>query len=62
MARQQHVSMTFRAAGTNLSGQAQGDGILIDVRRHWTGGATYPNLSGGHVAQQDRPAWCFAPR
>ncbi|MDB5459513.1 MAG: putative oxidoreductase [Caulobacteraceae bacterium] len=29
---------TFRAAGTSLNGQAQSDDILIDVRRHWTGG------------------------
>jgi len=36
-ARQQHESVTFRAAGTSLSGQAQGDGILVDVRRHWAG-------------------------
>ena len=31
------IPVTFRAAGTSLSGQAQGDGILIDVRRHWSG-------------------------
>jgi D-lactate dehydrogenase len=36
-ARQEHESVTFRAAGTSLSGQAQGDGILVDVRRHWAG-------------------------
>src|SRR3974390_2325065 len=36
-ARQRHESVTFRAAGTSLSGQAQGDGILVDVRRHWAG-------------------------
>ena len=29
--------MTFRAGGTSLNGQGQTDGILIDVRRHWTG-------------------------
>lgn len=29
----QHV--TFRAAGTSLSGQAVTDGVLIDVSRHW---------------------------
>ena len=34
---QRHESVTFRAAGTSLSGQAQGDGILIDVKRHWAG-------------------------
>jgi D-lactate dehydrogenase len=36
-AREHRIPVTFRAAGTSLSGQAQGDGILIDVRRHWTG-------------------------
>ena len=36
-ARERHETVTFRAAGTSLSGQAQGDGILVDVRRHWTG-------------------------
>jgi D-lactate dehydrogenase len=36
-ARRKHESVTFRAAGTSLSGQAQGDGILVDVRRHWAG-------------------------
>ena len=36
-ARQARESVTFRAAGTSLSGQAQGDGILLDVRRHWAG-------------------------
>jgi D-lactate dehydrogenase len=36
-ARQKRESVTFRAAGTSLSGQAQGDGILVDVRRHWSG-------------------------
>jgi D-lactate dehydrogenase len=36
-ARRTKQSVTFRAAGTSLSGQAQGDGILVDVRRHWAG-------------------------
>ena len=36
-ARRHQESVTFRAAGTSLSGQAQGDGMLIDVRRHWAG-------------------------
>ncbi|MFB6435160.1 FAD-binding and (Fe-S)-binding domain-containing protein [Streptomyces sp. NPDC056411] len=30
-------SVVFRAAGTSLNGQAQGEDILVDVRRHWTG-------------------------
>jgi D-lactate dehydrogenase len=29
------VPITFRAAGTSLSGQAVTDGILVDVSRHW---------------------------
>ncbi len=36
-ARQWGESVTFRAAGTSLSGQSQGDGLLVDVRRHWAG-------------------------
>ena len=36
-ARAHRVPVTFRSAGTSLSGQAQSDGILVDVRRHWTG-------------------------
>src|SRR5208282_4737980 len=36
-ARQWGESVTFRAAGTSLSGQSQSDGLLIDVRRHWAG-------------------------
>jgi D-lactate dehydrogenase len=31
------VPVTFRAGGTSLNGQAQSDGILVDVRRHWGG-------------------------
>ena len=30
-----HIPMTFRAAGTSLSGQAVTDGILIDISKHW---------------------------
>jgi D-lactate dehydrogenase len=36
-ARGKGIPVTFRAGGTSLNGQAQTDGILIDVRRHWTG-------------------------
>jgi D-lactate dehydrogenase len=35
--RRTGVPVTFRAAGTSLNGQAQGDGVMIDVRRHWRG-------------------------
>ncbi|HWH44183.1 MAG TPA: FAD-binding and (Fe-S)-binding domain-containing protein [Thermoleophilaceae bacterium] len=35
--RREGVPVTLRAGGTSLNGQAQGDGILVDVRRHFTG-------------------------
>lgn len=33
--QQNKIPMTFRAAGTSLSGQAQSDGILVDISKHW---------------------------
>ncbi|MGW1893720.1 FAD-binding and (Fe-S)-binding domain-containing protein [Streptomyces sp. NPDC002004] len=36
-ARGKGRNAVFRAAGTSLNGQAQGEDILVDVRRHWTG-------------------------
>lgn len=33
--RQSGIPLTFRAAGTSLSGQALTDGVLVDVGRHW---------------------------
>ncbi|MEU9302422.1 FAD-binding and (Fe-S)-binding domain-containing protein [Streptomyces sp. NPDC048269] len=44
--RQREV--VFRAAGTSLNGQAQGEDILVDVRRHWTGVEV---LAGGRRAR-----------
>lgn len=35
--RRTGVPVTFRAGGTSLNGQSQTDGILVDVRRHWSG-------------------------
>ena len=35
--REEGRHATFRAAGTSLNGQSQGDDILIDVRKHWYG-------------------------
>src|SRR5271169_2413163 len=32
---QQRIPITFRTAGTSLSGQAVTDGILVEVARHW---------------------------
>lgn len=37
IARRFNVPLTFRAAGTSLSGQSQTDGILVEVQRHWRG-------------------------
>jgi D-lactate dehydrogenase len=52
------IPLTFRAAGTSLSGQAITDGILVEVARHWRtarveeGGKrvrVQPGVIGGHV-------------
>ena len=46
--REQGVPVTLRAGGTSLNGQAQGDGIMVDVRRHFTG---VEPLDGGDRAR-----------
>jgi D-lactate dehydrogenase len=33
--QQQQIPMTFRAAGTSLSGQSISDGLLVDIARNW---------------------------
>ncbi|HET9909777.1 MAG TPA: FAD-binding and (Fe-S)-binding domain-containing protein [Anaerolineales bacterium] len=33
--QQNNIPMTFRAAGTSLSGQAVTDGVLVDISKHW---------------------------
>jgi D-lactate dehydrogenase len=33
--QQKRIPMTFRTAGTSLSGQAVTDGILVDLSKHW---------------------------
>ena len=35
--RDSGVPVVFRSGGTSLNGQGQSDGILVDVRRHFTG-------------------------
>lgn len=37
LCRRHSVPLTFRAAGTSLSGQAVSGGILADLSRHWRG-------------------------
>jgi D-lactate dehydrogenase len=46
--RRTRIPVTLRAGGTSLNGQAQGDGILVDVRRHFTGIAVE---AGGRLAR-----------
>lgn len=36
-AREKKQTVTIRASGSSLSGQAQGDGILLEGRKHWAG-------------------------
>jgi D-lactate dehydrogenase len=58
LSQARRVPMTFRTAGTSLSGQAVTDGILVDLSKHWgrvealDGGArvrVQPGVIGGHV-------------
>jgi D-lactate dehydrogenase len=46
--RANDVPVVFRAGGTSLNGQGQGDGILVDVRRHFGGVAVE---EGGALAR-----------
>jgi D-lactate dehydrogenase len=61
---QHRIPLTFRAAGTSLSGQAVTDGILVEAARHWRGarveaGGTrvrvQPGVIGGHVNRMLAP-------
>jgi D-lactate dehydrogenase len=44
--RESRIPLTFRAAGTSLSGQAVTDGILVDISKHWGG---YSVENGGEL-------------
>ena len=64
---EQHIPLTFRAAGTSLSGQAVTDGVLVDVARHWRmiqveqGGRrvrVQPGVIGAHVNTALKPYSC----
>jgi D-lactate dehydrogenase len=35
VSHESRIPLTFRAAGTSLSGQAITEGILVDVGRYW---------------------------
>jgi len=58
------IPMVFRAAGTNLTGQAVTDGILVDISKHWDthniedGGASIraqPGIVGGFLNNALKP-------
>ena len=64
LSQQQHIPMTFRAAGTNLTGQAITDGILVDISKHWgdytveNGGSllrAQPGIIGGFLNNVLKP-------
>jgi D-lactate dehydrogenase len=47
------IPVTFRAGGTSLNGQGQSEGILVDVRRHFSGVAVEsgPPREGGEEVE-----------
>lgn len=57
-AREHAIGLTFRSAGTSLSGQAVGHGLIVDCSKHWKH-VSYeeesqivtvePGIIGGHV-------------
>ena len=58
VAQRRGVPVTFRAAGTSLSGQGVTDGILVEVARHWKGATVEadgarirarPGMIGAHL-------------
>lgn len=61
---ERRIPITFRTAGTSLSGQAVTDGILVEVARHWKGVSiedkgrkvrVQPGVIGGYVNSVLRP-------
>jgi D-lactate dehydrogenase len=64
VSRERGIPLTFRAAGTSLSGQSLSDGLLVEVARHWRsarvedGGLRVrarPGMIGDHLNQLLRP-------
>jgi len=61
---ERRIPITFRTAGTSLSGQAVTDGLLVEVARHWKGLTVedngrkvrvQPGVIGGYVNSLLRP-------
>src|SRR5512135_740071 len=48
--QQNHIPLTFRAAGTSLSGQSVSNGILVVLARHW--GNVHVEDGGSRVRAQ----------
>ena len=64
LSRARGIPLSFRAAGTSLSGQSLSDGLLVEVARHWRsarvedGGLRIrarPGMIGDHLNQLLRP-------
>jgi len=55
LAHQHKVHLTFRAAGTSLSGQAVTDGVLVRLGNGWNKAAV---LNNGAVAGGAGGYWC----
>src|SRR5262245_26772907 len=64
LSHERGVPITFRAAGTSISGQAISDGLLVDISRHWRevtvedGGKrvrSQPGVIAGHVNARRLP-------
>ena len=64
LTQRQQIPMTFRAAGTSLSGQAVTGGILVDLSKHWGKYSveeearlirTQPGIVGGFLNNVLRP-------
>jgi len=53
-ARRERRNLVFRAAGTSLNGQAQGEDILVDVRRHFSGIEVEGRRGAGPRPARDR--------
>ena len=64
LSHERRLPITFRAAGTSVSGQAVTEGLLVDISRHWRtvtvedggrGVRVQPGVMGGHVNARLKP-------
>jgi D-lactate dehydrogenase len=59
--RRTGTPVTLRSGGTSLNGQGQGDGILVDVRRHFVGVAVRDDGTAVRVGPGTVLEACPAP-